>query len=116
LALIRINGMPLPVPILSKIRRRSVTLNRARGLILILGLKMTLELALLSEQLSRPVRIRTSAGRCFVYPENSIRLGSSCWDGSRNAARAVADSVPFLAKAKNIEVVTLTWGRRKAII
>lgn len=39
-----------------------------------------------------------------------------CWDGSRNAARAVADSVPFLAKAKNIEVVTLTWKRRKAII
>jgi len=39
-----------------------------------------------------------------------------CWNGSRNAARAVADSVSFLAKAKNIEVVTLTWKRRKAII
>jgi nucleotide-binding universal stress UspA family protein len=30
-----------------------------------------------------------------------------CWDGSRNAARAIADSQPFLARAKVIEVVTI---------
>ena len=30
-----------------------------------------------------------------------------CWDGSRNAARAIADSQPFLSRAKVIEVVTI---------
>lgn len=28
-----------------------------------------------------------------------------CWDGSRAAARAVADSLPFLEKAKQVEIV-----------
>lgn len=28
-----------------------------------------------------------------------------CWDGSRNAARAIADSMPLLAKAKAVDVV-----------
>jgi nucleotide-binding universal stress UspA family protein len=28
-----------------------------------------------------------------------------CWDGSRNAARAIADAMPFLVKAKTVEVV-----------
>ena len=28
-----------------------------------------------------------------------------CWDGSRAAARAVADSLPFLQKAKQVEIV-----------
>jgi nucleotide-binding universal stress UspA family protein len=28
-----------------------------------------------------------------------------CWDGSRNAARAIADAIPFLVKAKTVEVV-----------
>jgi len=30
-----------------------------------------------------------------------------CWDGSRNAARAVGDALPFLARAKAIEVLTV---------
>jgi nucleotide-binding universal stress UspA family protein len=30
-----------------------------------------------------------------------------CWDGSRNAARAIADAQPFLARAKAIELVTV---------
>lgn len=30
-----------------------------------------------------------------------------CWDGSRNAARAVGDAMPFLARAKAIEVVVV---------
>jgi nucleotide-binding universal stress UspA family protein len=34
-----------------------------------------------------------------------------CWDGSRNAARALADAMPFLARAKAIEVVTIRPGR-----
>jgi nucleotide-binding universal stress UspA family protein len=31
-----------------------------------------------------------------------------CWDGSRNAARAIADAQPFLARAKAIELVTVS--------
>ena len=30
-----------------------------------------------------------------------------CWDGSRTAARAIADALPILAKAKSIDVVTI---------
>lgn len=30
-----------------------------------------------------------------------------CWDGGRTAARAVADSLPFLKKAKQVEVVII---------
>jgi nucleotide-binding universal stress UspA family protein len=30
-----------------------------------------------------------------------------CWDGSRNASRAVADAMPFLIKAKLVEIVTI---------
>jgi nucleotide-binding universal stress UspA family protein len=33
-----------------------------------------------------------------------------CWDGSRTAARATADALPFLARAKTAEVVTVTSG------
>ena len=31
-----------------------------------------------------------------------------CWDGSRAAARAVADALPFLQKAKQVEVVIVS--------
>ena len=31
-----------------------------------------------------------------------------CWDGSRAAARAVADAMPFLKKAKQIEIVIIS--------
>lgn len=30
-----------------------------------------------------------------------------CWDGSRSAARAVADALPFLVRAKQVEVVVV---------
>jgi nucleotide-binding universal stress UspA family protein len=30
-----------------------------------------------------------------------------CWDGSRSAARAIGDAMPFLARSKSIEVVTI---------
>lgn len=30
-----------------------------------------------------------------------------CWDGSRSAARAVGDALPFLARAKAVEVVVV---------
>ena len=36
-----------------------------------------------------------------------------CWDGSRNAARAVADAMPILQKAKSVEVVVVIGGHGK---
>ncbi len=37
-----------------------------------------------------------------------------CWDGSRNAARAAADALPFLARAKAVEIVIVTAERAKS--
>ena len=36
-----------------------------------------------------------------------------CWDGSRNAARAIADAMPLLKKAKVIHVVTVESQERR---
>lgn len=36
-----------------------------------------------------------------------------CWDGSRNAARAVADAIPLLAKSKSVEVVVVSHAGGK---
>src|SRR6185312_5943658 len=36
-----------------------------------------------------------------------------CWDGSRAAARAIADSLPLIRKAKIVEIVIVTNGRHK---
>jgi len=35
----------------------------------------------------------------------------ACWDGSRPAARAIADAIPFLTRAKNVEIVVVTGER-----
>ncbi len=37
-----------------------------------------------------------------------------CWDGSRPAARAIADAMPFLARSKTIDVVIVASGREKS--
>jgi nucleotide-binding universal stress UspA family protein len=37
-----------------------------------------------------------------------------CWDGSRSAARAIADSLPFLKRGKLIEIVMVATGSGKA--
>src|SRR6185369_14529534 len=37
-----------------------------------------------------------------------------CWDGSRPAARAIADSLPFLQRAKSVEIVVVTGERDKS--
>jgi nucleotide-binding universal stress UspA family protein len=37
-----------------------------------------------------------------------------CWDGSRAATRAVADSLPLLGKAKQVEIVIVASGRPKS--
>ena len=36
-----------------------------------------------------------------------------CWDGSRPAARAIADAMPFLARSGAIDVVMVASGREK---
>jgi len=37
-----------------------------------------------------------------------------CWDGGRNAARAINDAMPFLTRGKSIDVVTIGVGKDKA--
>jgi nucleotide-binding universal stress UspA family protein len=37
-----------------------------------------------------------------------------CWDGSRAAARAMADAMPFLTRAKKVEVVTISGEAPKS--
>jgi nucleotide-binding universal stress UspA family protein len=37
-----------------------------------------------------------------------------CWDGSRPAARAIGDAIPFLARAQSIDIVVVTGERDKS--
>ncbi|MFN3657612.1 MAG: universal stress protein [Pseudolabrys sp.] len=37
-----------------------------------------------------------------------------CWDGSRAATRAIADAMPLLTKAKQVEIVIVATGRPKS--
>jgi len=45
-----------------------------------------------------------------------LKLGRAmaCWDGSRSAARAIADALPFLARAKAVEILTVTGEAGKS--
>jgi len=47
--------------------------------------------------------------------KDDLKLGHvlACWDGSRHAARAIADSLPFLMQAKQVEIVMVASGDRK---
>jgi nucleotide-binding universal stress UspA family protein len=57
------------------------------------------------------------SGRPIVvvpYIQNEgLKLGRVlvCWEGSRNAARAMADAMPFLRRGTAIEIVTVSDGR-----
>lgn len=48
--------------------------------------------------------------------KDALRLGRVmvCWDGSRNAARAVGDAMPLLKCAKAVEVVTVLGEKGKS--
>jgi nucleotide-binding universal stress UspA family protein len=50
----------------------------------------------------------------YIQSED-LKLGHIlvCWDGSRNAARAIADSMPFLTRGKKVEVVIVASGNGK---
>ena len=37
-----------------------------------------------------------------------------CWDGSRNAARAINDAMPFLSRTKAVDVVTISAGKDRS--
>jgi nucleotide-binding universal stress UspA family protein len=41
----------------------------------------------------------------------SVKRVLICWDGSRASARAVADSLPLIAKANNVQVLTVVTGK-----
>ena len=41
----------------------------------------------------------------------SVKRVVVCWDGSRAAARAVADSLPLIARADNVQVLTVVTGK-----
>ena len=41
----------------------------------------------------------------------SIKRVLVCWDGSRSAARAVGDSLALIAKADNVQVLTVVTGK-----
>src|SRR5437660_6671455 len=61
-----------------------------------------------------------SSGRpVLVVPyiqEGALRLDRVmvCWDASRNAARAIADAMPFLRRAKAVDVVIVASERQKS--
>jgi nucleotide-binding universal stress UspA family protein len=43
----------------------------------------------------------------------SLERALVCWDGSRPAARAIADALPFLRRAKSVEIVAVSGERGK---
>jgi nucleotide-binding universal stress UspA family protein len=51
----------------------------------------------------------------YIHKE-PIRLDRAlvCWDASRPATRAIADSIPFLQRAKNIDVIVVSGDRGRA--
>jgi nucleotide-binding universal stress UspA family protein len=59
------------------------------------------------------------SGRPVIFvpfiQKNGVKLDRAmvCWDGSRAAARAIADGLPLLRKAKQVEVVMVANGRSK---
>jgi nucleotide-binding universal stress UspA family protein len=44
----------------------------------------------------------------------SLNRAMVCWDGSHNAARAISDALPLLARTKNVDVVTITGEKAKS--
>jgi nucleotide-binding universal stress UspA family protein len=49
-----------------------------------------------------------------VFQEGRVKFERVlvCWDGSHSAARAIADAMPFLTRAKQVEVVTVAVDGR----
>jgi nucleotide-binding universal stress UspA family protein len=51
----------------------------------------------------------------YIQKED-LKLGHVlvCWDGSHNAARAIADAMPFLTRGKRLEIVMVASGEAEA--
>jgi nucleotide-binding universal stress UspA family protein len=49
-----------------------------------------------------------------VFQEGRVKFERVlvCWDGSHNAARAIADAMPILTCAKQVEVITVVPGEK----
>jgi nucleotide-binding universal stress UspA family protein len=62
--------------------------------------------------------VSTPAGRSDRVPTFRKRHQAgrmmACWDGSRSAARAIADALPLLARAKTVEIFTATGEAGKS--
>ena len=60
------------------------------------------------------------SGRPVIFvpfiQKNGLKLDRVmvCWDGSRAATRAIADSLPLLRKGKQVEIVMVANGRAKS--
>ncbi|MGE5565876.1 MAG: universal stress protein [Parcubacteria group bacterium] len=50
-----------------------------------------------------------------ALPAAGLGMVAVAWDGSRCAARALADALPLLAKAKSVRVVTVTGEKPSAV-
>ncbi len=48
--------------------------------------------------------------------KEGLKLGrvTCCWDGSRAAARAIADAMPFLTRAKNVDILIVSTAKAQA--
>jgi nucleotide-binding universal stress UspA family protein len=44
----------------------------------------------------------------------NLRHVTICWDGSRAAARAIADAIPFLTRAKHVDIIVMESERPKS--
>jgi nucleotide-binding universal stress UspA family protein len=60
------------------------------------------------------------AGRPVIIVPHTQKQGLTlgrtviCWDGSRPAARAINDAMPFLTRARTVEIVVVTGERDKS--
>src|SRR5215210_4138215 len=78
---------------------------------------LKLNLTMMSRKRWR-LRARCSGRPVLVVPyiqSTGLKLDRVlvCWDGSRNAARAIGDAMPFLRRAGAIEVVTVESRERR---
>jgi nucleotide-binding universal stress UspA family protein len=72
----------------------------------------------LTERLTIEAALFESGRPVMIVPyiqKSGIKLDRvmACWDGSRNAARAISDAIPLLRKATQIDVVTVDHKDRR---
>ena len=96
-------GLDAAAGLFSRIARRSDLSIVAQAESATAGLDRLIVEAALFES-GRPVVIVP------YFQKGALKLDNVmvCWDGGRTAARAIADAMPFLARAKAVEVISVT--------